>query len=151
MAIADSFLFQGMSKETQDAVQEIALGESHPKGTFLFHVGDPADYLYILQEGRIRLSVGDRGHIAHVVSEPGDAIGWSSMVENEGYTASAECLLPVSVMKIEKRALTKVLEKDPAGGVTFYRRLAGVIGRRLVNNYKATVSLHGEKDPRSYG
>lgn len=151
MSIANSYLFQGMSKETQNMVREIAAAESHPKGTFLFRVGDPADYLYILQEGRVRLSVGDSGHIAHVVSEPGDAIGWSSMVENEGYTASAECLLPVSVMKIEKRALIKILEKDPVSGLTFFRRLAGVIGRRLVNSYKATVSLHGERDPRSYG
>ncbi len=26
-----------------------------------------------------------------------------------------------------------------------------VIGRRLVNCYKATVSVHGKRDPRSYG
>ena len=151
MFIENSYLFQSMSKETQNKVREVAVGESHPKGAFIFRVGEPANHLYILQEGRVRLSVGDKGHIAHVVSDPGDAIGWSSMVENEGYTASAECLLQVKVMKIDKHALTKILERDPVGGVTFFKRLATVVGRRLVNSYKATVSLHGERDPRSYG
>ncbi|HZP02704.1 MAG TPA: cyclic nucleotide-binding domain-containing protein [Terriglobia bacterium] len=151
MVIRDAYLFQGMSTETQEKVAAAAREESYPQGAFLFRTGDPADYLYILQEGRVRLSMGNRGHIALVVSEPGDAIGWSSMVENEGYTASAECLLPVRVLKIEKRALIQILERDPAGGVIFFRRLAGLIGRRLTNSYKATVSLHGEKDPRSYG
>ena len=88
MFIENSYLFQSMSKETQNKVREVAVGESHPKGAFIFRVGEPANHLYILQEGRVRLSVGDKGHIAHVVSDPGDAIGWSSMVENEGYTAT---------------------------------------------------------------
>jgi CRP-like cAMP-binding protein len=85
------------------------------------------------------------------VSDPGEAIGWSSMAGNGVYTASAECLIPVTVMKIGNKKLNRILEVDPASGLAFYRRLAKVIGRRLVASYTATLSMHSLGDTRSYG
>ena len=151
MRLERAFLFQGMSGERRDEIAGIAKEEHHDKGSFLFKAGDPAEFLYILEEGRVRLSVRGTGHIAHIVSDPGDSIGWSSMAENEVYTASAECLLPVVLLKIHNADLTRILERDPAAGISFYRRLAQLIGRRLVASYGATLSVHGQRDPRSWG
>jgi len=151
MSIEGAYLFQGVGKDTMKQISEIASEAEHPSGTFLFHAGDPADYLYILGAGRVRLRTGDQGYVAYVFSEPGEAIGWSSMVEHEEYSSSAECIVPVKVTKIHRNELLLLLEKDAPGGLTFFRHLASMIGRRLVNCYKATVSVHGERDPRSYG
>jgi len=151
MSLEKAYLFQGISTPTQERISEIAAEESHSARAFLFHAGDPANYLYILEVGRVRLRVGEKGHIAYVISEPGEAIGWSSMVEHEEYTSSAECIVPVKVTKIERKALLQLLEKDPSSGLTFFRRLSKVIGQRLVNCYKATLSVHGKRNSRSYG
>jgi len=151
MQLDRAFLFQGMSDERREEIARIANEESHEKGSFLFKAGDPAEYLYILTDGRVRLSVRGTGHIAQIVSDPGDSIGWSSMAENEVYTASAECLLPVTLLKIHNAKLERILEKDPVAGISFYRRLAQLIGRRLVASYGATLSVHGQRDPRSWG
>lgn len=151
MSLENAYLAQGISKPTLERIAAIATEESHAAGTFLFHAGDPADYLYILGTGRIRLRVGDKGNIAYVVSEPGEVIGWSSMVEQEEYTSSAECILPVNVTKIQRDALLQLLEKDPASGLAFFRHLSKIIGQRLVNCYKATLSVHGKRNSRSYG
>ena len=151
MSIEGAYLFQGVGKDTMKQISEMASEEGHTAGTFLFHAGDPADYLYILGAGRVRLRTGEQGHVAYVFSEPGEAIGWSSMVEHEEYSSSAECIVPVKVTKIHKNALLPLLEKDAPSGIIFFRHLASIIGRRLVNCYKATVSVHGERDPRSYG
>jgi len=151
MSIEGTYLFQGVSKDTMKQISEMAKEEGHPAGTFLFHAGDRADYLYILGAGRVRLRVGERGYVAHVISEPGEVIGWSSMVEQEEYSSSAECIVPVKVTKIHKDEFLPLLEKDAPSGLTFFRHLASIIGRRLVNCYKATVFVHGERDPRSYG
>ncbi len=151
MPLESVYLFQEASEQARSEISQIATEESYSQGAFLFHAGDPADHLYILQKGWIRLSVARRGLLSHIVSEPGEAIGWSSMAGNGVYTASAECLIPVTVLKIEKERLNQVLEADPASGLTFYRRLARMIGRRLVASYGATLSMQSSGDTRSYG
>jgi len=151
MSLEKAYLLQGISKPTLERIAEVAVEESHPTGTFLFHAGDPADYLYLLAAGRIRLCVGEKGQIAYVVTEPGEVIGWSSMAELEEYTSSAECVLPARVIKIARDALLQLLEKDPASGLTFFQHLSRIIGQRLVNCYKATLSVHERRNSRSYG
>jgi len=151
MSLEKSYLFQGIAGPTLERISEIASAESYPAGTFLFRAGDPAKHLYILEAGHVRLRVGQKGHIANVISEPGEALGWSSMVEQEEYTSSAECILPVKAIKIEKNALLQLLEQDARSGQIFFQHLGKVIGQRLVDCYKATVSVQGERNPRSYG
>ena len=146
-----AFLFGGMSEETHQKILEAAREESHAQGSFLFHHGDPAGCFYILREGRIRLGLGESELLAYVASAPGDIIGWSSLVENEGYTASAECLAPVKVLRIEKTQLDQILREDPASGMIFFKHVAALVGRRLVKGYRATLSVHGEREPRAGG
>ena len=151
MYIDKAYLFEGMNEETRKKILEGAIEESHAQGDFLFHQDDPARNFYILSEGRVRISVGRQGLLAHVASDPGDVIGWSSLVGNDTYTASAECLGPVKVSKIEKSQLDQILHEDPISGMTFFKRLAALIGLRLVDSYKASLTAHGEREPRSYG
>ena len=151
MYLDTAYLFGGMREETRERILETALEESHAPGEFLFHQDDPASNFYILMEGRVRISVGPRGLLAHVASDPGDMIGWSSLVGNPTYTASAECLSSVKVSKIEKSQLDQTLHEDPISGMTFFKHLAALIGLRLVDSYKASLMAHGEREPRSYG
>jgi CRP-like cAMP-binding protein len=151
MYLETAYLFKGMPALTLRKILESAIEESHAAGDFLFHQDDPARYFYILTEGRIRISVGPQGLLAHVASDPGDVIGWSSLVGNDTYTASAECLGAVKVSKIEKYELDRILFEDPASGMTFFKHLAALIGLRLVDSYKAILAAPGEQEPRTYG
>jgi CRP-like cAMP-binding protein len=151
MALESAYLFQEVSEQTRGEITRIATEESYSQGAFLFHAGDPAAHLYLLQKGWVRLSVARRGLLSHVVSEPGEAIGWSSMAGTGVYTASAECLIPVTVLKIGQEKLSEILERDPASGLCFFRRLARMMGRRLVASYGATLSMQFPGDTRSYG
>ena len=151
MYLETAYLFQGMSEETRRKILDAATEESHAPGTFIFRQGEPAGDFYILSEGRVRLSVGHKELLAYVASDPGDTLGWSSLVENETYTASAECLVPVKVLKIENHRLDQILSDDCASGLVFYKHLAALIGRRLVKSHKAALSLHGEREPQPGG
>ena len=146
-----AYLFQGISEETRQKILAAAREEAHAPGSFLFHQGDAARHFYILREGRIRLGMGRSELLAYVASAPGDIIGWSSLVENEAYTASAECLAPVKVLRIEKHQLDQILHEDPASGMAFFKHVAALVGRRLVKGYRATLSVHGERAPRPGG
>ncbi len=145
MFIEEANLFKGLNRQLVEEIGRCCMEESHPAGAFLFTHGESADYLYILAEGRVRLSIGEMGHIALVVGNPGDAFGWSSLVQRENYTASAECLVPTRVMKIGKQKLAAIFERDPASGLQFYKRLATLIAQRLTDTYKLIPAAHGEK------
>ena len=149
--VMEAYLFQGISKTAQEHLRDIAERKSCSGGTFLFRGGDPAEVLYVLEEGRVRLRAGEGGQIAYVLSEPGEVFGWSSVVGQRHYTLSAECVVPVQVSQFEKKALLHVLERDTHSGMIFFRHLSELIAHRLVNAYQATLSVQGERDAQSYG
>jgi CRP-like cAMP-binding protein len=146
-----AYLFQGITEMTRQRILESAREESYAQGDFIFRQGDPARHFFLLAEGRVRLSLGRGGLLAYVASDPGDLIGWSSLVENETYTAWAECLVPVKVLRIEQQRLDEILHQDPASGMVIFKHLAALIGRRLVNSYQATLSVQGEREPQPGG
>jgi CRP-like cAMP-binding protein len=147
----DFAVFQGMREETRRKILASARAESHAQGAFLFHQGDPARHFYILCEGRVRLTVGDTGLLAYGASAAGDLLGWSALTENATYTASVECRTPVQVLKMERTQLDEILAADPGSGMIFFKHVAALLGRRLVASYQATLSVHGEREPRPGG
>lgn len=151
MLLKSVSVFQGMTEHTREAIRALAVEETHEQSTFLFQAGDPSKWLYVLVHGRVRLKMGNTGHVALILSDAGDVAGWSSMAGYAEYTASAECLDSVSVLKFDRTELTALLDKDPVSGMSFYRGLTAIIGRRLVASYGATVSVHGERHPKYWG
>lgn len=129
-------LFWGMNKNFVKKVMESAEKESHPKGHFLFHEGDPASNFYILIKGRIKLSIGEIGQVVHTVDHAGEAFGWSSLIDRDVYSASAECTNDTILQKFDRRSLQKIIEEDPSNGIIFFKRLAATIGYRLLSNYR---------------
>jgi CRP-like cAMP-binding protein len=151
MYVETAYLFHGISTETREKILAAASEESHQPGEYLFREGEAAIHFCILQEGRVRLSVGAKGLLAYVASAPGDIMGWSSLTENPTYTASAECRSPVKVLKLDKQRLDQILTEDCVSGMAFFKNLAALIGRRLVSSYQATLSVHGDRAPGAGG
>ena len=145
MLLSAADLFQNLSDASLDAALAVAVDEHHAAGTFLFLAGEPATDLYVLGDGRVRLSVSRSGGIAHTVNRPGETLGWSSMTGLETYSASAECVAPTTVLWIPAAKLAAILESDPVSGMKFFRSLARQIGTRLIESYGATLSMHPEK------
>ena len=144
-------LFQGITESTRWRILESGRVESYAPRDFIFRHGEPARRFYIVVEGRVRLSQGPGELLAHVASDPNELIGWSSLVENKTYTASAECLTPVKVLKFEFQQLNEILLEDPASGMVFFKNLAAIIGRRLLKSYQATLSVYGLREPQPGG
>ncbi len=145
MLVEEVGLFEGMSPEFKTDLNRHLITQQLDAGTFLYRHGEPAKYLYILAEGRVRVMLGDLGQVALVVSHPGDTIGWSSLLEQEVHTTSAECLLPCRVDKIARDKLGEIFDKHPASGLQFYRRLAKLLRSQLLDTYSLIPAAHGEK------
>ncbi len=135
MDIQRSELLRGVSSDFVKQIRAITVKESYDTGDILFRKGDPAEYLYVLLMGRIKLSLGERKQVVHIVSRSGEAFGWSSLVGRKSYAGWAECETPATLQKIDSHKLLKILEKDPVSASAFYRQLAAMLGSRLLQSY----------------
>jgi len=150
MFIKEIDFFKGMGVEIIDEIFKISVVESCSDGDILFKQGDPAHNFYLLEQGEIRLTIGEEGHIGFTMS-PGDAFAWSSLVGHDVYTATAECKLPSKLIKIETDKLDKIFEKYPASGLIFFKRLAKLIGERWIRTENTLLSSYKGGGHPSYG
>ncbi|MGD8962691.1 MAG: cyclic nucleotide-binding domain-containing protein [Desulfobacterales bacterium] len=151
MYLKQKDIFWKMSKDFVKEIMEIAVTETHTEGEWLFREGDPANTFYILLKGRIKLSIGETGHIVYIVSNAGEAFGWSSLIGRERYSASAECMAESKLLSWDKDRLQKVLEKDPTNSHLLYKRLAELLGNRLLQSYTIISSVSPDEIHPSYG
>ena len=135
MYIQQADLTRGIGRDFVNELTAISVKEAHEEGDLLFRRGDPAECAYLLLMGRVNLKMGETGQVVHIVNRPGESFGWSSLVGRDAYSTTAECAIPTKLRKLHKEDLQKLLEKDPANGLIFFRRLAGMLGERLLESY----------------
>jgi CRP-like cAMP-binding protein len=104
-----------------------------------------------LLKGRIKLILGETGHAVYIVSNAGEAFGWSSLIDRETYTASAECMTPAKLLRFDQEKVLKILEEDPANGLVFFKRLADILGSRLLHSYKMISTAAQTEVSPSFG
>ena len=151
MIINEVDLFKGIDPDVMEEIANICSEENYAKDTVLFKKGEEADCLYILEEGAIHLVIENGGSLSFTLSEPGQVVGWSSMVESGLYTSSGVCATAIKALKLEKEKLDKVFGLHPDAGLKVLKRLAGVISQRLSNAYRDLLSARGQDTTPSYG
>jgi CRP/FNR family transcriptional regulator, cyclic AMP receptor protein len=151
MFLPKSDMFKDLRQEAVSEISEIAAEESHPKGTVLFSAADPATYFYLLVEGKIGLTVGDGPSSHYTVNRIGESFGWSSVVGRDVYSASATCLAPTKVMKIDRAALEKVFDAHARSGRVFYKGLAKAMGERWLDLHRMLMSGLDDAKDVSFG
>jgi CRP-like cAMP-binding protein len=144
-------LLRGMKRDFLKELMDIAIKESHDKGYFFFQRGNRANHFYILTKGNVRIRLGEAGDVVYIVDRPGEAFGWSSLVGRDVYSASAECKESTTLLKIDANRLQKILEKEPTSGLIFFKRLAGILGDRLLQSYKMVSDSSQAEISTSFG
>jgi CRP-like cAMP-binding protein len=92
-------LFTGLKPEAVELIAQVATEESHALGTKIFQHGDAGDKLYLILEGRVRISreVPGMGEEALAVLGPGQVFGEMALLDESprsptrGYTSAAAC------------------------------------------------------------
>ncbi len=107
-------------------------------GQFLFRLGDEATSLYVITEGQIDLRFtftfpnGKREDVALETKTPYAAIGWSVFVPPFRTTLTARASKPTELAAFGRHELHYLFEEDPTLGYAFTRKIATVIGSRLL-------------------
>ena len=90
------------------ALTEMSVKEEHELGDILFKRGDPANHAFLLLIGRVHLKLGETGQVIHIVSRPGETFGWSSLVDRDVYSATAECVEQTALRRLHRADLQKL-------------------------------------------
>jgi CRP-like cAMP-binding protein len=87
---------------------------SFRKGEKIYSQGDPADSIYFIQSGRIKIAVLSVGGKEAVLAMPGphDFFGEGSLVKQSLRISTAVTLEPSAVFRIEKRAMIRALHEQ---------------------------------------
>lgn len=151
MIIRETDLFKGMNFKELQIIAGICSEESYLKGTVIFRQNEPAKSLLILAEGAVDLIVQNGGTLTYEITEPGEVLGWSSMLENGRYTASVVCATDLKGVKIEKEKLDRIFKLHPHVGLKMIKRLAGVFTRRLSSAYQGLLMTSRQGAGAAYG
>lgn len=140
MFMIEAGLFKGIASHIINEIAGIATEESYPAGHVIFEKDDIADYLYILEEGEVKITFPGKNPVTFQVEKSGHMLGWSAMMDPSIYTAKGECVKESKLIKIDGGRLTRIFENHPSEGLLVIRRLAGVISARLINCYQEISS-----------
>lgn len=147
MIIREIDLFGGISDEIEEELTRVMEAESYNSGDMVFKEGDPANSFCVVQSGALKLKVIGARQTTHLAIRAGEAVGWSSLAGRDTYSATVECVEASKLIKINKDKLDHVLRRHPSTGLLFYKRLAKLVGERLIGCYQEMVKLQEERIP----
>jgi len=84
-------------------------------GNQIFAQGDPANAVFYIQDGRVKLTVVSRQGKEAVIAilGPGDFFGEGCLAGQPVRMASAAAMSECSIMRLEKAALIRILREEP--------------------------------------
>lgn len=118
-------LMEGLTSMDLEVIASICLDRIYQRGGVIFHQGDPADSLFILNRGYVRISGGNSHQKEKIVSilKMGEVFGEEVLGPQECRQVSATAHEECWVSMISQKNLFQLLEKTPALSLNFIRIL----------------------------
>ncbi|MEX2306235.1 MAG: cyclic nucleotide-binding domain-containing protein [Pirellulales bacterium] len=110
----------------------------------VFREGQNADSVYLVVSGKLSLELSPSTiYRKHLVSVgPGEMLGWSSLVENPRFAATAVVVDPARLVRIDGQRLRAICDDDPRFGYEFMRRTMRALANRLTATWTQLSHLY---------
>jgi CRP-like cAMP-binding protein len=136
MYLKQADLFWGLSQDFIRHLTAEATKQTFLPGDKVFCVDDPADYFYVLIQGKIRLLVGQSGQGVYISDQIGEAFGWSALIGRDKYSATCICDQTAVLLRFDKDHVLRLLDQAMESAAIFFKHLAGALGNRLLHLYQ---------------
>jgi len=105
-------LFCDLPADARQAFDAIKFQSLEPRGTVLFREGHPARGIFVLCEGRAKLSIGSESGRSLVlrIAGPGEVLGLSASLSGGAYEVSAEVMDNARVAMVRRKDLLRFLQ-----------------------------------------
>ena len=131
-------LFRDLDRHQLMAVAALVEEHAIEPNEILIGEGEPARYLFIVIEGRGVAQVElDQGWMSLGLVGPGEAAGWSSLVDGQVYPATVKALTSMRVIRIEASGLMLLLNLEPNIGHPVQRSLSSIFYRQYNSALRA--------------
>ncbi|MGD8861818.1 MAG: cyclic nucleotide-binding domain-containing protein [Myxococcales bacterium] len=110
-ALASMDLFHGLAPDGLERIAAIAGEEVHGAGEYVFREGEMGDKLYLILEGKVRISrnLAGMGEEALAILGPGAAFGEMSLIDDTPRSADALVHEPARLLVITREAFEDLL------------------------------------------
>lgn len=120
-----------------DTLRSRGLSRRFRRGSMLFHEGEVSDRVWVILEGRVKVShfTEDGKEVVLAVRAPGDLLGDMSAIDGEPRSASASALDPVEALVLPAEEFKVFLQAQPRVALilleNFSRRLRDADRKRI--------------------
>lgn len=107
-------------------LESLKITFNYPKGATFLNEGETAQGIYMLCQGRVKLSTYSRDGKAIIlrIAEPGEVLGLSATISNTTYEATAEAIEPCQLNFIRKQDFIRFLQQYPEASLSAAKQLS---------------------------
>ncbi len=134
----------GLTDEQLAAIAAIARVESVDSGEVLLRQGQPADELRVVLEGKFSLCLelpgGDEQCL--MTATRGEVLGWSALLEQTTWLATATALKPSAVLVLRGQELRALCEANHEVGYRVMKNLFAAVTARLHDTRMQLIDMY---------
>ena len=129
-------LFAGLNEKELLVIAKLCNRETYEANTVLFDPDNTTSDILLLEGGNdsiqieVPISSGGTKIVIHILSK-GETFGWASLSPVHIRTAQARTIEKATVIRIDSKQLTQLLEENNHMGYLVMRNLSGIISSRL--------------------
>ena len=118
--------FCGLSPATLKLFRSIKITNTYPKGARLFIEGQPAEGVYLLCRGRVKLTAHSRNGKALIlcVAAPGELLGLSAAVSRIPHETTAEAIETCDITFVRRQEFVRFLNENADAGMNAIEQLS---------------------------
>jgi CRP-like cAMP-binding protein len=132
-----------MNQEYVNLLEPLFEHFSCRSGAVVIEQGKPADYLYLIVDGKVQVTYkpydGTAITVGHV--EKDGVFGWSAVVGSQTYTSSVTAIEDLETVRIHGNDLRKLCVEHPDAGREILERIASVVSSRWTNSHEQVKSI----------
>lgn len=125
-----------------------SLGKVYEHGEVILHKGDPADCMFVIQEGQVEVLGELNGQeVRLAVAQAGDVIGEMAIFERQTRSATVRALGQARVLTIDEKIFLRYVHQDPSLAYQLLKMMSNRV-RRLNSQvtYFKLIQRLAEKD-----
>ncbi len=130
--------FSGLAEDDLEQIAEHATPESFRRGALIISDGDPADALYVVINGRVKVFLGsdDGKEVVLTILGPGESFGEIALLDEEPRSASVAAMEKTTVLVIRRDRFLELLRENSDLSWAMIRSLSHLV-RRLTGSVQS--------------
>jgi len=114
-AIRSVPLFASLDDEAASELRDLLQTRQVPNGTELFHAGDQGDAMYLIENGRVRITVNDDDNKVVVLAElaQGDFFGEMAIIDGKQRSADATVTEDAQLEVLSRESFLRFIDNNP--------------------------------------